>query len=510
MQRVEANKQLSFAGLKARSVPGAFSNFFDFLFESVWVKALVGFGALLFAPFIFKALIVGVGVAAVGNGSIENANRSTTIRELIKAIGSVPELPWQRDQRFIVRAHAYNSEPDAEDAISTLRLTTSQLKVEETQIIAMLEKYIALQKIQKAGLKKLLKASADKLLLPSKLLIALAGKTIGELMLLPDLDVEAMAGQGHAVGPEPHEGRRFVVELRKQLFNLGLPWGQVPKKSLKVIPPRVVVADDIDINGLDVSDIIDISKSSDKVADLIHSNPTILIVRSATVVSDELMKLMPNLKVIIRAGHGTDNVESKYAEAHGIRVLKTGGSQESVTALTMRMIARAAQPDDMVIEQDASPDSFYSIPEWKTALGKKTKKMSADEREPLEKKWVELFRPLGSSTIDSLKGKTIGIIGFGVIGKSIGAVAKNLGMEVLVYSPTLENDLSARAAAGYPFATKEEIYKRSHFVSLMMELNKEEGPKKNDGMINSDVAALLEQNPNLIAVVNSSRGGLGR
>src|SRR5258706_6026182 len=178
--------------------------------------------------------------------------------------------------------------------------------------------------------------------------------------------------------------------------------------------PKVVVAESMNIKELGIPDIIDVSGLSgdEKNTELIRLNPDVILVRSAVKITATLMAQMPNLKVIIRGGHGTDNIDMEYANEHGIRVLKTGGSERFVAALVMRMIARVEQGDEQVFEQDAAdPESFLTIPEWKEAFDEKTKGVTGDRLSVLTNKWNDVFRPIGLPTLHALKGQTVGMIG---------------------------------------------------------------------------------------------------
>lgn len=95
-----------------------------------------------------------------------------------------------------------------------------------------------------------------------------------------------------------------------------------------------------------------------------------------------------------------------------------------------------------------------------------------------------------------LAGKTMGIIGFGRIGKAVGRIAKAFGMEVLAYN-------RSRSAEGETIATYvelEELLRRSDVVSLHLPLTAD-----NAGMVNAEFLAKMKDGAILI---NTARGGL--
>lgn len=90
-----------------------------------------------------------------------------------------------------------------------------------------------------------------------------------------------------------------------------------------------------------------------------------------------------------------------------------------------------------------------------------------------------------------LAGKTLGIVGYGSIGKATGEVAKAFGMKVLAYS---------RHGQGDPYVPLDELYARSDVVSLHCPLTPE-----NAGMIDKDAIAKMKDG---VILLNTARGGL--
>src|ERR1051326_3856639 len=130
-----------------------------------------------------------------------------------------------------------------------------------------------------------------------------------------------------------------------------------------------------------------------------------LTVRSATKVRKEVIDACPGLKLIGRGGVGMDNIDVDYAKGKGIKVVNTpAASSHSVAELVFAHLFNAVR---------FLYDSNRQMPV-----------NGGTQFEALKKKYAK-----GTE----LKGKTIGIIGFGRIGQAVGKVALGCGMNVLAY-----------------------------------------------------------------------------
>ena len=198
-----------------------------------------------------------------------------------------------------------------------------------------------------------------------------------------------------------------------------------------------------------------------------------VVVRSKTKVRanhiDEAKK--GSLKLIIRGGVGVDNIDVKYAEENGMTVKNTPkASSQSVAELAMAHMFACSR--------------YVSIAGHTMREGKWEKKAYG--------KGVELF------------GKTLGIIGFGRIGQSLGRMAKAMGMDVVAFDifhiPGIEEEMGIR------YVELEELLAVSDFISLHTPaidgkplINEENIAKMKDGVVfvntsrgnNVDEAALL-------------------
>jgi len=202
-------------------------------------------------------------------------------------------------------------------------------------------------------------------------------------------------------------------------------------------------------------------------------NFNVIIVRSATKVRKEIIDSAlqtGNLKLIIRGGVGVDNIDVTYAESKGIKVRNTPkASSSAVAELTLGHIFCLAR--------------FIRIANITIREGKWNKK---------QYKGIEL------------SGKTLGLIGFGRIGRELAKKAKALEMKV-IYNDILG---PAKDCPEYSFVSLDELLADSDFISLHVPGNKDKSPviskaeftKMKDGafLINCargsvvDEAALLE------------------
>lgn len=187
-----------------------------------------------------------------------------------------------------------------------------------------------------------------------------------------------------------------------------------------------------------------------------------IIVRSATKVTKEVIEAGKNLKAIARGGVGLDNIDVEYAKSKGIPVLNTpGASSISVAELAiahMFAVCRFLNQSNLEMRQGKWPKKEYS-------------------------KGIELT------------GKTLGLLGFGNIGKEVAKRAMGLGMTVLAHDPFVtQTDMNVR------LVSKEEVLKQSDIISLHMPLIKGEGPA-----IGEKEIEMMKEG---VIIINCARGGV--
>ena len=188
----------------------------------------------------------------------------------------------------------------------------------------------------------------------------------------------------------------------------------------------------------------------------------VIIVRSSTQVTAEVIAAAKRLKVIGRAGIGVDNIDLDAASEREIRVVNTpGATTVSVAELTLGAI--------------------FSLARWIHAADASVK---AGEWERTGFQGFEV------------RGKLLGIIGFGRIGKETGRLAQAVGMRVIACDPYLDES----HVQGVPLHPLEEILSRSDFVSLHIPFEEE---SKN--LLNRE---RLERMKRGAFLLNFGRGGI--
>jgi len=193
-------------------------------------------------------------------------------------------------------------------------------------------------------------------------------------------------------------------------------------------------------------------------------NADALIIRSATKVDRAMLEAGPKLKLVGRAGVGVDNVDLKAATDRGVVVMNAPDGNTVATAeLALGlMLALARHIPGAQISMQAG--------QW-------------------EKK---AFMGI------ELRNKTLGIVGFGRVGKAVAKRALAFDMTVIAFDPFVS------AADAKPFNVEmvslETLYARADFISLHAVTSPE-----NKGMINAKTIATMKKG---VRIINDSRGAL--
>lgn len=201
-----------------------------------------------------------------------------------------------------------------------------------------------------------------------------------------------------------------------------------------------------------------------------------ITVRSATKVRKELIDSCPNIKLIGRGGVGMDNIDVEYARSKGVAVVNTpAASSLSVAELVFAHLFTGIR---------FLQDSNRKMPIEGNTKFNDLKKAYA--------KGIEL------------RGKKIGVIGFGRIGRETAKVALGLGMEVLAYDlfeipNELELIIGANTKVNCPIkvVSIEQLIKDADFISLHVPFSEKPVLGKNE----------FDNMKNGVVVVNCSRGG---
>ena len=188
-------------------------------------------------------------------------------------------------------------------------------------------------------------------------------------------------------------------------------------------------------------------------------------------ITARLMDSVPSLRGVVVYGVGYDHIDIETASERGIYVANArGANAESVAEHVFTMILALSR-------KIFQTHSFVKEGKWRKR-----------EESSLPK----------SLTPSDLKGKTIGIIGFGAIGSRVGAIAKCFGMRVLVYDPYVPVEKVKNAGAEQ--VSLETLMKSSDYVTLHCVLSDE-----TRGMIGERELKLMKPTAYLI---NASRGGV--
>ena len=189
-----------------------------------------------------------------------------------------------------------------------------------------------------------------------------------------------------------------------------------------------------------------------------------LIVRSGTQVTADVLAAAKQLRVVGRAGVGVDNIDVRAASMQGIVVMNTPGANSMATAeLTMALMLAVCRN---ITQAHASLKSG----EWRRGdfIG------------------TQLYR------------KTLGVIGFGRVGKLVSERAKAFGMEVLVYDPMIMEETAREL--GVLLVELEDLLAESDYITLHTAL-----VPTTAKLINADAISRMKDGATLI---NAARGKL--
>ncbi len=230
---------------------------------------------------------------------------------------------------------------------------------------------------------------------------------------------------------------------------------------------KVIIAEKMDIAGIellqkefDVDVCIGISRED--LLKKIHEYDA-LLVRSATLVNEELLEKGKNLKIVGRAGNGTDNIDIHEATKRGVIVANTPESN-SISACELSIALMMACARDI------------NIAEKDMKSGKWT-------RNSLE--GVEMYN------------KTLGIIGLGRIGSLMATRMKAFGMKIVAYDPYISDERFSRFGAE-KVSNLEDLLKVSDFITIHTPRTEE-----TIDLINTKEIELMKDN---VIIVNVARG----
>ncbi|MDG0966724.1 MAG: D-2-hydroxyacid dehydrogenase [Flavobacteriaceae bacterium] len=203
----------------------------------------------------------------------------------------------------------------------------------------------------------------------------------------------------------------------------------------------------------------------------------VLLVRSATTVRKALIDACPGLKIIGRGGVGMDNIDVKYARKKGLHVINTPAASSSSVA-------------ELVFAHLYGGVRFL---------------YDANRQMPLEGETKFKMLKKNYAGGSELRGKTMGVIGFGRIGQETAKIALGVGMNVVAHDPFMDKAevkvvLGNGAEVDVPVEMNsfEAVLKEADFISLHV-------PAQDKPVIGKKELGMMKKGAGLI---NAARGGV--
>jgi D-3-phosphoglycerate dehydrogenase len=187
-----------------------------------------------------------------------------------------------------------------------------------------------------------------------------------------------------------------------------------------------------------------------------------LIVRSATTVDQELINHCPNLKYVIRAGEGTDNIDKKYCKDRGVKVSNTPGANsnsaaEHAVALILTLLRKTANAHHSMAQGRWDKSLYMGNELWK---------------------------------------KRVGFVGFGRIGKIVAKRISGFEPSIYFYDPFIEDSIEPN----WKKVSIEEIFQDCDIISVHTPLM-----DSTKNLVNAKLISLMKKDAILI---NAARGGI--
>ncbi len=246
---------------------------------------------------------------------------------------------------------------------------------------------------------------------------------------------------------------------------------------------KVLANDGISQSGIDKLEnagfeVITTKVSQEQLKDFIKKEKIdVLLVRSATKVRKDLIDACPSLKIIGRGGVGLDNIDVEYAIEKGLKVINTpAASSSSVAELVFAHLFGAAR----FLHQ-------------------------ANRYMPLEgdSQFKDLKKKYAAGT--ELRDKTLGIIGFGRIGREVAKIGLGIGMKVIasdkeVGEAEIPLEFYNHQSINIRIKTEpvSELIKHSDFISLHV-------PSQDEPLIGKEEFGAMKEG---VGIINASRGGV--
>ena len=225
-------------------------------------------------------------------------------------------------------------------------------------------------------------------------------------------------------------------------------------------------------------EVITTKVAQNQLVDYINKhNIDALIVRSATQVRKDIIDGCPTLKLIGRGGVGMDNIDVAYAKSKQLHVINTpASSANSVAELVFAHLFTGVR---------YLHDANRNMP------------LEGDQR------FNELKKNYNNGA--ELRGKTLGIIGFGRSGQAVARIAIGLGMLVLAYDPNVQEAVitlsffdGQETSFTVKTVAKEQLLMESDFITL------NNSPADGGYVLDEEEFRMMKDG---VGVINLSRGG---
>lgn len=189
------------------------------------------------------------------------------------------------------------------------------------------------------------------------------------------------------------------------------------------------------LDGHEVRVFHDTVNDLDTLAERFAGAEALVLIRERTSITEDLLARLPELKVISQTGGGIAHIDQAACRRHGVTVLAGTGSPHAAAELTWGLVLAAMRhiPDEV---------ANLKAGRWQRTLG------------------------------TGLKGRTLGIFGYGKIGRLVAGYGQAFGMEVLVWGR--ESTRQRAAEAGLQVAESQQaLFERADVLSLHLRLNDE-------------------------------------
>jgi len=256
--------------------------------------------------------------------------------------------------------------------------------------------------------------------------------------------------------------------------------------NAKLSRVRIVIPDDYQdavrhlacfskLAGHDVAVFHDTVKDIDALAQRFADADALVLIRERTAITDALLEKLPRLKLISQTGKGTAHIDVDACKRRGIVVSVGTGSPYAPAELTWALVLAS-------MRHIAHEAARLRAGEWQSTLG------------------------------TLLRGRTLGVWGYGKIGSLVAGYGRSFGMRVLAFGR--EGSLTRAQADGFEVATsKDALFEQSDVLSLHLRLTKETrgivtaadlaSMKPTALLVNTSRAELIERD----ALVNALRAG---